>query len=216
MVRPRRASTLLTLSAIALLSGCTGGPTPGPSSPSPEVTRSSEPTASPTAATTPSPSPSSTTVTVTSIPSCEQILTVQQVVATVGEDRMTFSGEFDAIPSSYLPGPVAQSTYEKAITAHTCGWGIPESDGLVYVTVALVESAAAEPLIGALTNSTEYTRATLNEMTAFSKAITTGIGTNLGYAFTGNVWVIVEGTIVSEGTALALAAQAASSVVALR
>lgn len=114
--------------------------------------------------------------------------------------------------ASSLTGPIAQRTYEGATSARGCGWGIPYSDGIVHVTVALVAPANSVPLIAALADSTEYTRTALGDIETFAKPITTGIGTNLDYAFVGPVWVIVEGTIVSERTAFALAAQAANSV----
>lgn len=52
------------------------------------------------------------------------------------------------------------------------------------------------------------------DIETLSKEITTDIGGNLCDTFTGRVWVLVEGIIVSEETAAALAAQAAESVLA--
>lgn len=205
-----RAGVVSLVLAFAL-SGCAErAPEASPTSPGPSPSQSTPtPSTPPTSA--PSPTPP---VAVPSIPACGDLLAVEQVRVTVNETRIEGPQQGSSLAPESLPGPLARGTYLGARDTLTCGYGIPQSDGIVAVTVTVIEPAAGEELTQALTMSDQYTHTTRGEIDLFSTYISDGIGTYLGYAIRGPAWAIVQGTLVNETTSVNLAADAVTAVLA--
>lgn len=210
MSRPSARVVLVALVLALALSGCAQQePEPPPASTAPFP--STPPTPTPSAPPTPTPSPTPSDA-IPSIPSCEHLLSVEQVRATVNEARIEGPDQGEPRTAESLPGPLARETYRGASDSITCGFGIPQSDGIVSVTVTVIDPVSGEELAEALAASAEYVHTTRDAIDLFSAYISDGIGTYLGYAFSGPVWVIVQGTLVNETTAVNLAADAATAV----
>lgn len=159
--------------------------------PTPETTRSPEPVA---------------------LPTCADLLSIEQVRITVDDDRVEGPHPLDAVEVPSVLGPAARETFETAIDSVGCSYGIPESDGGFYVIVLDVDAESASELVSALEASDEYERTTRGDVVMFSKGIPEGIGTYLGYAFEGSVWAIVQGTMVGPTTSVNVAADAVTAV----
>jgi len=199
---------LLASGVAMLLAGCAAvTPTTAPSETDVPVV---VPSGTVTAAEEATPSPQPSAMDVESIPGCDDIFAVDRVRELLDDARVEAFGQVDH--QTVLPGPLARRMYAAATATLACLWGIPESDGLVHVNVALVSRTERDALVDALTDSTEYVHERHGETPTFSKEITEGNGTSLSYAFAGNIWVIVEGTMVSPATGRAMAAEAAQSV----
>lgn len=211
-MRSRVAATVVIAAAV-VLSGCTAtAPEPSPTASTDASPTRPAPSTSPA---TPAPSATTPAATVTSIPPCADLLTLEQVRGSIPDGQRV--GVID--DSMYalgegLPGPLARSTYEAAARTSVCAWGIPQSDGIVHLGVALLDAASRGTLIDGLQSSTEYSSTSISGLTVFSREVTEGIGTSLAYVFDGEVWTIVQGTLVTEDTATELALAAMRAVLA--
>lgn len=176
---------LAAVALVAALSGC--APTAPESTSTPKPTSAVEPT--PTESPTPSP-----TVAPLAIPECETMLPLAQAqalfsasTAFLGEQP---TGEF--VGRMTVPSiPVVLST---ASPARGCFWGIPQSDGLFELVVAEVTEAQRTTLQGELATA-GYAETTMGTVTAFELAgedEVSSLGTT--HLFTGDVWVVCDGT----------------------
>ncbi|MCZ4067861.1 hypothetical protein O1W71_09280 [Microbacterium sp. H37-C3] len=139
------------------------------------------------------------------MPSCAEMLTTEQVRAAANDDARIGALSTIAWSAEALAGPLARAAYEGARETTSCGWGIPMSDGVVNVEVALLEPPVAQELRTALTASNEYAYDSFSSVDVFHRDLEDGIGSALAYAMSDGVWVIVDGTLVDETTAAELA-----------
>ena len=178
---------IVSAALIAALAACTPLP--------PVVTPSPTPTSS---AVKPTPKPTPTvTVAPLAIPACETLLplaTAQDLfsanTAFLGEQPASeFVGRM-TVPSI----PVVLGT---ARPAKGCLWGIPQSDGLFELVVADVTDAQRATLQAELT-AAGYGETEMGTVTAFELAGENEIGsTGTTHLFTGDVWIVCDGTSLS-------------------
>lgn len=133
------------------------------------------------------------------------MLTTEQVRAAANDDARIGPLSTIAWSAETLPGPLARAAYEGARETTSCGWGIPMSDGVVNVEVALLEPQVEQELRTALTASNEYAYERFSRVDVFHRDVEDGIGSVLAYALSDGVWVIVDGTLVDKTTAAELA-----------
>lgn len=212
MASRRILGLLIGALVIATMTACASS-----AAPSAQETAPPTATADPTPSATSTPAPSETAPEQVPgdlvVPSCDDLLPLEQLRATLGDPAPPIEsfGEQPAAEPSGM-GPLANQTLQNAASQVTCNWGIPVSDGVFDVTVAQIEPAARDDLIAALHGAGDYDYAEPEGLPAFQRAVTSGIGTYLGYAFDGPVWVIVDGTVVYEDTVIQVAADAARAV----
>ncbi|MFF2632698.1 hypothetical protein ACFVR6_07455 [Microbacterium sp. NPDC058021] len=209
----RTLPCLLGVVAIAVLAGCSSEPrTLGAIPASPDApTASASPTTSPP---TPTPTPTPGEATVTILPDCASLLTPDEIRSATRAQNAEYLWAEDDFDGSFLPGPVAQQAFASASAAVTCTYGIPMTDAIASVSVALISPATSENLIDALSSSARYTATTHGDIPVFSMTIEEGLGSTIAYAFDANVWAIADGTFLSEETAASLAVTAITGVVA--
>lgn len=199
------------LAGIALfaltLTACTSTPPPVALPATPSVASGAE-ESSPTATPTPT-----SLAGITSIPTCEALVDLGFVRASTGSVRVEGPEARDLQLAEVLPGPAARSAYATATTTRECGYGIPYSDGGLYVAVALLTQPVADGLVAALSASSEFTRSTSGDIVRFDTANDGGLGSHLAYAFHGGVWAIVEGTMVNAQSSTAIASEAIQATV---
>lgn len=168
-----------------------------------------------TAAPAPStPTPTPTPLPIDSVPPCDEMLTTEQVRAAADDDARVNALASTAWSAEALPGPLARDAHEGARTTTSCGWGIPQSDGIVHLEVALLEAQVQRDLQTALEASSEYSHDTSAGIELFSREVTDGLGSVLAYALSDGVWVIIDGTLVDETTAADLARDAMGRILA--
>ncbi len=203
-LQPRlRHVGLISLALVLAATGCTA------ETPAEEEVLSTTPPPSQAPRQTPETNPSPPTPTptrnVVSIPPCDDMLTTEQVRAVARDDARIGPLSTIAWSAEALPGPLARAAYEAARTTTSCGWGIPQSDGVVNLEVALLEAQAERELQTALSTSSEYSQDASSGVDVFYRAVEDGIGSVLAYALSDGVWVIVDATLVDETTAAGLA-----------
>ena len=202
--RPRPARWGIRFAGLALALGCAFGlaacaPEPGeepapsasatstPSSPV-EETESPEPTPEPTKA------PLAAPVT---IPACGALITAQQATE-LGEPRYV---ELDADTTAQLArvvregalGPAANAALDAATELRACSWGVPGSDSLTHLFVAVLEPGVQQELRAAL-DASDFTKGTEGEATSYGLSVDSPIQrTTQWYLFAGDVWVAEVG-----------------------
>lgn len=178
----RRATVIV--SAVVVLIGLAGcGPTatiPTPSASSSE---------SPTASESPTPEPVALV-----IPACEELLTLAEARA-LFSDNTEFFGEFpgsDIFDRFEMPEvPVAIAA---AAQSRTCRWGVPNSDGSFALMVAEITSAERATLTAAL-GAAGFATSTTGPVTTFELERDGMVSTESAvHLFTGDVWILSEGT----------------------
>lgn len=205
------------LSAVLVLAGLTACAAETPSATTSPTPSGEAQHSAPTATPTPTPAPGEGAPAQVPgdlvVPPCVDLLPLEQLRATLGDPAPPIEsfGEQPAAEPSGM-GPLAIQTLQNAASVVTCNWGIPVSDGVFDVTVAQIEPAARDDLIAALHGAADYDYAEPEGLPSFQRAVTSGIGTYLGYAFDGLVWVIVDGTVVYEDSVIEVAADAARAV----
>jgi hypothetical protein len=155
----------------------------------------------------PTPKPTPTiTVEPLAIPDCETMLPLADAQDLFSENT-AFLGEQPAsefVGRMTIPSiPVVLST---AIPAKGCYWGIPQSDGLFELVVAGITDAERATLQGEL-SAAGYSETTMGTVTAFeleSMNEVSSLGTT--HLFTGDVWIVCDGTSVGLSGAVAGAA----------
>lgn len=204
-----RGAALLAVAVVGvLLTGCAPVATPAPSAstPAPAGPNSLSPPPA-----TPTPTPVSQTI--GTIPSCDSLLTVDAMRDATQTESAENLGPIDDFDGSYLPGPVAQRTFSEADASSACSFGIPQTDAGAYTAVALLEARARDDLMSALRSLELYTETVRGDIRVFSMPIESGLGSSIAYAFYANVWVIADGTFLSEETAGDLAVAALTGVI---
>ncbi|MCT9820812.1 hypothetical protein N3K63_11005 [Microbacterium sp. W1N] len=194
---------------VVMLTGCAGGNSVTPL-PTKTVTAEVTPDSTPTG--TQSPIPPMVDRGVAAIPACDEMLTVEQVRA---QTSPQVEPMFDLTADrnrDWLPGPLANETYRGATDTINCGWGIPGSDGLMFVDVAVVPAESLEELTSALNQSAEYTATPQGDVSVFARYVEDGIGTAIAYAIKDDLWVIADGTMMSIESAATLAVEAAQMI----
>ncbi|MCU1412178.1 MAG: hypothetical protein JWR04_2885 [Rhodoglobus sp.] len=186
------ASTAL----VVVLAGCT------PTAPEP----SPSPTASATGVKpTPKPTPS-ITIPPLAIPDCETILPLATAKELFSENT-EYLGEQ---PASEFAGrqtvasiPVVLST---ASPTRACVWGIPQSDGYFELVIAGITAAEVATLQGELT-AAGYSQTTMGTVTAFELEGENEVGSvGTTHLFTGEVWIVCDGSSLHLSGAVAGAA----------
>lgn len=179
-----------------------------PASPSPSATPTAEPSSTPPSSATPR--PSSPVEAALTLPSCDDLIPLSVVQAGFGETGSPMQGV--AAPESVMSGPLAKETVANARSSRVCAWLIPSSDGGFAAVAADITVAARDRLISGLRSSSSYTETTVGGSTAFTQADDSDFGSvSLVYAFRGNAWVTVTGTL-SMSTAKSFAKTALASV----
>lgn len=209
---------LAGLAAVALcaltLTACTSVATPPITPPViASVSPSTDPGSGPAESSPPATTAPTSSAEITSIPTCEALVDLGFVRAATGSDRVEGPEARDLQLAESLPGPAARSAYATATATRGCGYGIPYSDGGLYVAVALLTQPVADGLVAALSASSEFTRSTSGDIVRFDTANDGGLGSHLAYAFHGDVWAIVEGTMVDSQSSTAIASEAIQVVV---
>lgn len=199
------------VAGLVALGGCSAQPLDTPSEAPPTEVAGSQ--ATDTASSSPTPSPTTTlTAEAVALPTCAELLTIEHVRVALNEERIEGPEVLDAIAAPSVLGPAARDVFAAATAAVGCSYGIPYSDGGLYIIVLDVDAGAVSDLVSALTASDEYEHTTRGNIAMFSRDIPEGIGSYLGYAFEGTVWAIVQGTIVGPTTSVNIAADAVASV----
>jgi hypothetical protein len=176
----RARAALLVASLALVLVGCT--PTP---SVTPTPTDSTPASATPTA--TPEPAP-------LTIPECETLLPIA-LAHDLFSGNTEFFGEFPPAEFGGLfAGPEATDALAGASDARLCRWGVPNSDGAFSLVVAEISADDRAALEGALT-AAGFSVVTMGTVTGFD-AESEGMVSSLAatHLFTGNVWIVCDGT----------------------
>jgi hypothetical protein len=180
-----RRATVIVSAAVVLagLAGC--GPTT--TIPTPSATSSESPTASESPTPTPEP-------VALGIPACEELLSLADARA-LFSDNTEFFGEFpgsDIFDRFEMPEvPVAIAA---AAQAKTCRWGVPNSDGSFALMVAEITPAVRATLTAAL-GAAGFATSTSGPVTTFELERDGMVSTESAvHLFTGDVWILSEGT----------------------
>ena len=160
-----------------------------------------EPT--PTPSVTPSPSASVASPTPTaepaplSIPACETLLPLA-----MARDNFSANTELlgEPAPSDFRGRedvPSILAVLAAASSARVCYWGVPQSDGLFFVTVAVVTPAQRATLESDLA-AAGYAETTTGTVTAYELDGMNEVS-SLGFThlFTGDAWIHVDGASVA-------------------
>lgn len=191
---------------IACLAACsTAQPEPTTTAP-PGSTEAPSETPAPTATTTPS-----EPATALDIPACEEIFPLADVRAQF-DDRIEFFPDLDDVPSGLLPEPAVQEAVTTAAATVTCTWGYPASDGLFHITVADIAPATGDELIALFRADGGYTESAHDGAPVFTRVVEDAMQYTLSHALSGQVWVIVDGTIIDEESAARLAGAGLTTV----
>ena len=196
-----RRPLLLVPAALAVLALTACGPT---TTPSPSASAS----ASPTAAASPTPTPTPVALV---IPDCEDLLSLEQARA-LFSDNTEFFGQFPGVEfGGHFEIPEIGTAISGASQSTTCRWGVPNSDGAFSLLVAEITPADRASLTAALT-AEGFASSTAGPATSFELERDGMVSTESAvHVFTGDVWIL------SDGTGLALSTPvAASALDALR
>lgn len=131
---------------------------------------------------------------------CEKLLPLQSIRDSEGPGGAAWQQiEFATKPlTEKVSGPAAQEAAAKSTEELTCGWGVPQSDTGMSITVATIPDDARATLIDAL-NASEYRHASIEGFDVYT-FVTQGIGGTSGYAFdTKGTWWILSGGVSEEG-----------------
>jgi hypothetical protein len=178
------APLLALVAALAACAPLPPAPTPTPTTTATEVK--------------PTPKPTPTiTVEPLAIPDCETMLPLALAQEYFSENT-AFLGEQ---PASEFTGrqdiPSIPVILASASPARVCYWGIPQSDGLFFVTVAGITDAERATLQGELA-AAGYSEATTGTVTAFELEGVNEVGSvGFTHLFTGDAWILCDGASVS-------------------
>ncbi|MCU1440540.1 MAG: hypothetical protein JWP85_1537 [Rhodoglobus sp.] len=180
---PQLALTCAAAIVIAL-SGC-GSPAP-------------EPTPSVTAETSPSPTPTPTpTVEPVTLSGCEELLPLALAKSLFSENT-EFFGEFPPAEfGGHFEIPEIATAIAAAPQARLCRWAVPNSDGAFALVVAELDASDQAPLIAALTTAgfSSTTMGTVTAMELERDGVVSLEGAT--HLFTGDVWILCDGTSVA-------------------
>jgi hypothetical protein len=128
------------------------------------------------------------------IDACEELLTLAEARA-LFSDNTEFFGEFpgsDIFDRFEMPEvPVAIAA---AAQSRTCRWGVPNSDGSFALMVAEITSAERATLTAAL-GAAGFATSTTGPVTTFELERDGMVSTESAvHLFTGDVWILSEGT----------------------
>jgi len=159
----------------------------------PEPTPTATATTKPTLAPSPTPSISLPPL---AIPDCENLLPIA-LARDFFSENTEFLGEQ---PASEFTGrqeiaslPVVLGT---ASPSRVCFWGIPNSGGLFWITVAGITDAERATLQGELT-AAGYAETTMGTVTAFELEGTNEVGSvGFTHLFAGDAWIQCDGVSV--------------------
>jgi hypothetical protein len=184
-MRPQLAFACAAALLIAL-SGC------GPSAPEPTPSATAEP--SPPATPSPTPTPTAEPLTLSG---CEQLLPLD-LAKSLFSANTEFLGEFPPAEfGGHFEIPEIASAIAAAPQARLCRWGVPNSDGAFTLLVAELDASDQAPLVAALTTAgfTSTTMGTVTAMELEREGMVSLEGTT--HLFTGDVWILCDGTSVS-------------------
>jgi hypothetical protein len=167
------------------LAGCV------PSAPEPTRTATAEP--SPIATPTPTPTP---TVEPLTLSGCETLLPLA-LAKSLFSDNTVFFGEFPAAEfGGHFEIPEIATAIAAAPQARLCRWGVPNSDGAFALVVAELDASDQAPLSAALTTAgfSSTTMGTVTAMELEREGMISLEGAT--HLFTGDVWIMCDGTSV--------------------
>jgi hypothetical protein len=188
---------LIVPAALALLALAACGPTAAV--PSPSATPPAPPSA--TASSTPSPAPAALV-----IPDCGRLLSLEDARA-LFSDNTEFFGQFPGVEfSGHLESPEIGAAISGATQSTTCRWGVPNSDGSFSLLVAETTSVDRANLTAALT-AAGFASSTAGSTTSFTLERDGVVSTESAvHVFTGDVWILSDGTGLALSTAVAASA----------
>ena len=192
----------VSLTLVAVLAACTPGPSPSatPEAKPKPTTSASKPTASPTATPSATAAPAPAPLT---LPDCETMLPIATARDLFSENT-EFLGEI--APTDFvarLSVPSLPSVLAAASPARGCFWGVPQSDGLFQLVVASITAGQRATLEGELAGS-GYSTATMGTVTGYDLEGMNEVGsTGTTHLFTGEVWIVCDGTSVGLSGAVA-------------
>lgn len=188
--------------ALVALSGCVPEPVATP-------TPTSAPTVSPTPSPTTTPTPDPVALV---IPECEVIHTLDQMRLAFSPN-IEFGEEFDLVEDFTPTAPAAATAAAAAaVQSQGCRWAIPNSDGIVAVTVAEITEAEWAALTAGLL-AEGYSESDLDGRTTIEFDADLGVGAGTWtHAYVGGLWVAVETSAYS--VTRPLVTQAIASLVA--
>ncbi|MBN9606703.1 MAG: hypothetical protein J0G30_08845 [Actinomycetales bacterium] len=193
------------LALAALLAACG---TAGPAS-----TGSPSPSPTPTVSTSPSPAPTPTPVSI-AIPDCEQLLPLA-TARTIFSPSTEYLGEVSLSGSGFVLGSDAATTAASAADPYRgCSWGIPNSDGVFWLYVGVLDSAEVAALEAGLT-ADGFTSATTGTVTGYDQLGSTEVSDWAAtHLVTGGAWIACEGpaaSVTGQATGAALDAMRAAN-----
>lgn len=192
-VAGRRAALAAAAAAAALALTACGGPAVGGEP-------SAEPSASAPAATI-EPTPSMSAPSSAAL-DCEQLLPLVDIRAQLQVDSWT-SFEFPAKPlSEHTYGPVATATAASATEIGTCSWAVPNSGTAMTIVVTTLPTAERDALTAAL-DASDYYRASVDAATAYTLDPSDIDGVS-GYAFAGDHWLVLSGSVPADDASVLL------------
>ena len=194
------AAALVSLGAVGCTSNNDGAPAP---SETVTVTATPAPTPAPTA-----------TATALVIPDCEQLLPIEEVQQYEPWSRVMLlqSSEGTALAAD-LPGPAAREAAARASQNRGCLLGVPQSDAGLGVYTLEIAPETRDDLIEALRADEAYTESDIEGAPSFAIATEEGMGgSTVSYAFAGDAWIILRGTLIDIETASRVAAPVLASL----
>ena len=186
----------ISAALLVALAACT------PATPEPTASKPTKPTVTAKPTLKPSPTPE-VTLPPLAIPECETLLPLAMARDYFSENT-EFLGEQ---PASEFVGrqsvasiPIVLST---ASPARVCFWGIPNSDGLFFATVAGITAAERATLQADLT-AAGYSSTTMGTVTAFElEGVNEVSSVGFTHLFTGDAWIQCDGTSLGFSGAIA-------------
>ena len=192
-----RRALLIVPVTVALLGLAACGPTATIPSPSPASSESPSATASPT----PSPAPAALV-----IPECEDLLSLEDARALFSEST-EFFGQFPGVEfAGRFEIPEIVNAVTSASQSKTCRWGVPNSDGAFSLLVAEITPAERASLTTALT-AAGFASSTAGPATSYELERDGMVSTESAvHVFTGDVWILADGTGLALSTPVAASA----------
>lgn len=123
------------------------------------------------------------------LPGCEQLLPIE-TARTFYSDRTEFLREFDRTESAaIMSGPASASAIEGAVQSRGCAWGIPNSDGIFFMTVSEITPESRDALISALVEG-GYADLSADGVPQYGLEWTGEVGGDgARHQFVGDVWI---------------------------
>lgn len=132
------------------------------------------------------------------VPSCEELLPLEQVHQNVNDNRMELA-TIDASRADEFGaeafGPVAVDAYKSALQLTDCRWAYPQSDGIVDVVVAELAPEVRVQFMTALDDSV-FAKGSHGSWTTYTdEDPQRRKSMPVRYGFNGDVWVATVGII---------------------